>query len=134
MSQVLSALLHGVCTVYTNDQQTSKAFVQGEFPIKWKWVSESTADFLAAMDHNRFGMGLSLSVLSSITKVSPVGSGWSSRGNLISLKEKGNYWTISIQCMEEYTIVAYCLAMQLTDALTQIGTSCQMGTCQMPGS
>ena len=50
MSQVLSALLHGVCTVYTNDQQTSKAFVQGEFPIKWKWVSESTADFLAAME------------------------------------------------------------------------------------
>jgi len=36
--------------VYTNDQQTSKAFVQGEFPIKWKWVSESTADFLAAME------------------------------------------------------------------------------------
>ena len=53
MSQVLSALLHGVCAVYTNDQQTSKAFVQGEFPIKWKWVSESTestADFLAAME------------------------------------------------------------------------------------
>ena len=49
MSQVLSALLHGVCAVYTNDQQTTKAFVQGEFPIKWKWVSESTADFLAAM-------------------------------------------------------------------------------------
>ena len=48
MSQVLSALLHGVCAVYTNDQQTCKAFVQGEFPIKWKWVSESTADFLAA--------------------------------------------------------------------------------------
>ena len=50
MSQVLSALLHGVCTVYTNDQQTSKAFVQGQFPVKWKWVSESTADFLAAME------------------------------------------------------------------------------------
>ena len=49
MLQVLSALLHGVCTVHTNDQ-TSKAFVQGEFPIKWKWVSESTADFLAAME------------------------------------------------------------------------------------
>ena len=31
MSQVLSALLHGVCTVCTNDQQTSKAFIQGEF-------------------------------------------------------------------------------------------------------
>ena len=32
VSQVLSALLHGVCTVYTNDQQTSKAFVEGNFP------------------------------------------------------------------------------------------------------
>ena len=50
MSQVLSALLHGVCTVYTNDQQTSKAFVEGNFPVKWKWVSESTADFLAAVE------------------------------------------------------------------------------------
>ena len=50
VSQVLSALLHGVCTVYTNDQQTSKGFVKGNFPVKWKWVSESTADFLAAVE------------------------------------------------------------------------------------
>ena len=50
VSQVLSALLHGVCTVYTNDQQTSKAFVEGNFPVKWKWASESTADFLAAVE------------------------------------------------------------------------------------
>ena len=50
MSQVLAALLHGACTVYTNDQQTTKAFVHGQFPVKWKWVSESTADFLAAME------------------------------------------------------------------------------------
>ena len=50
VSQVLSALLHGVCTVYTNDQQTSKVFVEGNFPVKWKWVSESTADFLAAVE------------------------------------------------------------------------------------
>ena len=50
VSQVLSALLHGVCTVYTNDQQTSKAFVKGKFPVRWKWVSESTADFLAAVE------------------------------------------------------------------------------------
>ena len=33
MAQVRSALLHGVCTVYTNDQQTNKASVQGQFPV-----------------------------------------------------------------------------------------------------
>jgi len=50
MAQVLSALLHGVCTVYTNDQQTNKASVQGQFPVRWKWVSESSEEFLAAME------------------------------------------------------------------------------------
>ena len=58
VSQVLSALLHGVCTVYTNDQQTSKAFVEGDFPVKWKWVSESTADFLAAVEPQPLWTGL----------------------------------------------------------------------------
>ena len=50
IAQVLSALLHGACTVYTNDQQTNKASVQGQFPVRWKWVSESSEEFLAAME------------------------------------------------------------------------------------
>ena len=91
MSQVLSALLHGVCAVYTNDQQTSKAFVQGEFPLKWKWVSESTADFLAAMEPQPLWNGSLPVCLVEYHQGSPDGSGWSLRGNPTSLKEKRNY-------------------------------------------
>ena len=50
MSQVLSALLHGVCALYTNDQQTVGVRVKGNFSISRKLVSESTAAFLAAME------------------------------------------------------------------------------------
>ena len=40
VSQVLSALLHGVCTLYTDDQQTVKVRVKGEFSVSRKLVSE----------------------------------------------------------------------------------------------
>ena len=50
MSQVLSALLHGVCTLCTNDQQTVKVRVEGEFSASRKLVSESTAAFFAATE------------------------------------------------------------------------------------
>ena len=50
VSQVLSALLHGVCTLYTDDQQTVKVRVKGEFSVSRKLVSESTAAFLAATE------------------------------------------------------------------------------------
>ena len=50
VSQVLSALLHGVCTLYTNDQQTVNVRVEGNFSTSRKLVSESTAAFLAAME------------------------------------------------------------------------------------
>ena len=50
VSQVLSALLHGVCTLYTDGQQTVKVRVKGEFSVSRKLVSESTAAFLAATE------------------------------------------------------------------------------------
>ena len=50
VSQVIAALLHGVCTLYTNDQQTSSARVWGNFSVSRKLVSESTAAFHAAME------------------------------------------------------------------------------------
>ena len=50
VSQVLSALLHGVCTLYTGDQQTVNVRVEGGFSTSPKLVSESTAAFLAAME------------------------------------------------------------------------------------
>ena len=50
VSQVLSALLHGACALYTNDQQTSSVRVKGNFSTSRKRISESTAAFLAAME------------------------------------------------------------------------------------
>ena len=50
VSQVIDALLHGACTLYTNDQQTSSARVWGNFSVSRKLVSESTAAFHAAME------------------------------------------------------------------------------------
>ena len=50
VSQVSAALLHGACTLCTNDQQTSSARVWGNFSVSGKLVSESTAAFHAAME------------------------------------------------------------------------------------
>ena len=50
VSQVLSALLHAVCTLYTDDQQTVNVRVEGDFSTSRKLVSESTAAFVAAME------------------------------------------------------------------------------------
>ena len=78
----------GLCglEVYTNDQQTSKAFVEGDFPVRW--------------NHSHFGLDCSLSVLSSTTRVFPGDSGSSSRRKLTSLRENGRYWMSSTQCTE----------------------------------
>ena len=58
VSQVLSALLHGVCTLYTNDQQTVGVRVKGNFSTSRKLVSQSTAAFLAAMEPHPLWTGL----------------------------------------------------------------------------
>ena len=50
VTQVLSALLHGACALYTNDQKTSSAQVWGNFSVNRQWVSESTAAFRAAVE------------------------------------------------------------------------------------
>ena len=36
--------------VLRDDQRDCAAAMEGNFPVKWKWVSESTADFLAAVE------------------------------------------------------------------------------------
>ena len=50
IAQDISALLHGVCTLYTNDQQTVDVRVEGNFSSSRRMVSESNGAFLAAME------------------------------------------------------------------------------------
>ena len=57
MSQVISALLHGVCTLYTDDQQPVGVWVEGHFSSSRRMVSESTAAFLAAMEPQPLWIG-----------------------------------------------------------------------------
>ena len=57
VSQVISALLHGVCALYTNDQQPVGVWVEGSFSSSRRMVSESTAAFLAAMEPQPLWIG-----------------------------------------------------------------------------
>ena len=49
-SQVLAALLHGVCTLHTSSKKSDGAWVEGSFPVDTSGVQASTAAFLAAME------------------------------------------------------------------------------------
>ena len=61
--------------VLRDDQRDCAAAMEGNFPVKWKWVSESTADFSRRWNHSHSGLDRSLSVLSSSTKAFPGDSG-----------------------------------------------------------
>ena len=50
VSQVLSALLHGVCTLHTSHRESAGAWVDGCFSAGSKGVVASAAAFLAAME------------------------------------------------------------------------------------
>ena len=57
ITQVISALLHGTCTLHTDDQQTVRVWVDGNFSTRKHWVSESTATFLTAMEPQQLWTG-----------------------------------------------------------------------------
>ena len=64
MAQVLSALLHGACTVYTNDQQTSKTQSTGSGFLNLRLT------FTLLRSHSHFGVDCSPSALSSPSRTS----------------------------------------------------------------
>ena len=49
-SQVIGALLHGVCTLHTSYKASSDAQVEGSFEVGTKGVQASTTTFLDAME------------------------------------------------------------------------------------
>ena len=57
MSQVLSALLHGVCTLHTSYKESAGVWVDGCFSVGNKGVVASTADFLPAMQPHELWNG-----------------------------------------------------------------------------
>ena len=102
--------------------------------MKWKWVSESMADFLAAVEPQPLWTG-SLPVC-----LVEYHQGLSRRLRLVLTSQthltKGELSLLDEQhpAHGKYMTVACYLAMQLTDAQSQIGMSCRMGTSQMPGN
>ena len=57
VSQVISALLRGACTLHTNDTEPVGVFVEGSFSSSRGKVSESTAAFLDAMEPQPLWIG-----------------------------------------------------------------------------
>ena len=57
VSQVISALLHGACTIHTSDKESVGVSVEGSFSSSRRAVSESTAAFLAAMEPQQLWIG-----------------------------------------------------------------------------
>ena len=82
MAQVLSALLHGACTVYTNDQQTSKTQSTGSGFLNLRLT------FTLLRSHSHFGVDCSPSALSSTITDAPGGSGWFSHYSLTHQRGK----------------------------------------------
>ena len=76
VSQVLSALLHGVCTLYTDDQQTVKVRVKGEFSVSRKLFPNPQLRSLQLRNPSHYGLDHSLCVWLSTTKVISDDSVW----------------------------------------------------------
>ena len=76
MSQVISALLHGVCTLYTNDQQPVGVWVKGSYtrPVG-EWSPSPQLPSSLLWNHSHCGPDRCQSAWSSITRVTPDGSG-----------------------------------------------------------
>ena len=73
-SQVIGALLHGVCTVHTSHKTSSEARVEGTFEAGKKSVQASTTAFRDAMEPH-LAQSLYASLNAAITNHE--GSGWS---------------------------------------------------------